>query len=65
MKDRDKDTPITLKDLDYFRDVREWLGITNRRAIRSYLSGKLIGYVKLSNRVNLYKELSQKEEPNG
>lgn len=40
--------PITIKDLEFLRDIREWLGLVDRRAVYSCLTGKLIGYVKLT-----------------
>lgn len=42
-----KDRPLTKKDLIWFRDMREWLSLVDRRAVFSCLTGKLIGYIKL------------------
>ena len=42
-----KDKPLTKADLIWFRDVREWLGLADRRAVYSCLDGELIGYIKL------------------
>ena len=44
----EKKKPITIKDLEFLRDIREWLGLVDRRAVYSCLTGKLIGYVKLT-----------------
>jgi hypothetical protein len=41
------DKPLTKADLNWLRDMREWLGLVERRAVYSCLTGKLIGYIKL------------------